>query len=156
MDKGDKRRVLELLAVVYDLHGKVLTEMACELWMEALEGCDASAVASAFRSHAKDPDAGRFLPKPADILGRMQTRVEDDALASWLTVLRAAQAGAATCNLSEPGQMALEALGGIMAVRHADESANGFLQRRYAEAFVGFSRRVEIERLSMNSVERLQ
>jgi hypothetical protein len=83
------QRLIQTLVGVYSFYDKQLTEFAIRVWLDALDGYDLDRVEQAFTQHLTDPDAGRWLPKPADIAGRLK---DDDgrpgADEAWAIALR--------------------------------------------------------------------
>jgi hypothetical protein len=63
------------------------------MWFRALQRFDLEAVRAAFDAHVADPQRGRFVPVPADLIAQMQQRSEDDgrprAEEAWAIALRA-------------------------------------------------------------------
>ncbi len=153
MNKTDHKRLIETVVGMYDLYGKEASEFALTTWVHALENCDIDPVCAAFMAHVRDPEAGRFLPRPADIIGRMQARTEDMGQVLWHSVLTHARAGNGACPLPEAGRRALEAIGGMSVVRRANESENGFLQKRFCDSFQAFTRHEVVEQVNVR-IER--
>lgn len=61
----------EMVTGVMELYGAALSPMAARIWWEALKAYDFAAVSAALSRHVQDPDAGRFAPKPADVIRAM-------------------------------------------------------------------------------------
>jgi hypothetical protein len=127
------------IAGLYAFYDRELSEFAIEVWADALAEFDQADVRSAIQAHIRDPDAGRWLPKPADLIRKLRGSTDDAAQLAWGRVLRAAQAGGGS--FDGPAGDALDSLGGMAVVRRADESQNGFMQRRFVDAFMAHSRR---------------
>jgi hypothetical protein len=98
-------------------------------------------VREAFQRHMRDPEAGRWLPKPADIIRQLKGNVNDQALIAWGEVIAAAKAGGA--RFGGAAQQALESMGGMGRIRSAQEAENGFLQRQFVAAFKAYATREE-------------
>jgi hypothetical protein len=62
------------------------------LWFRALAAHSLDEVRSGFDAHVRDPQRGRFVPTPADIIAQLQGLAEDDgrpgAEEAWAMVLR--------------------------------------------------------------------
>lgn len=75
-----------LMTGVHDFYGKDLSEFALSVWWEAMRPYDLSAVRDALSRHVVDPDAGQFMPKPADVVRAIGGRTIDAAQMAWSKV----------------------------------------------------------------------
>ena len=89
MQPTDHARFVELLRGVYDFYGRDVSEFTLEVWWEAVKHLDLAAIAQAFTQHCRNPDAGQFPPKPADIVRHLGGTTQDAALQAWAKVDRA-------------------------------------------------------------------
>lgn len=138
----DRNRLVQTLVGVYGFYDRELTEFALRIWLDALADRPIEDVERAFAAHLRDPQAGRFCPKPADILGQLLGSVEDAATMQWTLVLLAARSGGGfTADMTEATRQAVHSLGGWGAICRSDESQNGFLQRRFCDAYGAYARR---------------
>lgn len=135
-----RQRLVQTLVGVYGFYDRELTEFAIRIWSDALTGVGIDEVERAFSSHLRDQDGGRWLPKPADILRQLHGDVDDRATLAWSKVLSAA-CGRQTADFDEQTRAAVDAIGGMGLIRRADESQNGFLQKRFCDAFKALARR---------------
>lgn len=71
MEKSEKAQFGQYLTAVMELYGHALTPSAAAIWWSALESHSLDDVRSALSAHVKDPDRGRFAPKPADVIAQM-------------------------------------------------------------------------------------
>ena len=141
---NERQRLVQTLVGVYGFYDKELTEFAIRIWADSLAGVDPGTAEQAFTRHLRNPDAGRWLPKPADILRQLAGDVGDRALIAWGEVLQAAQAGGMLpISCSENTRNAVNAMGGMGVICRANESDNGFLQRRFVDAFKAYNHREE-------------
>jgi hypothetical protein len=147
--------ILPALIGVYEFYGKSLSDFAIGIWVDALKPFELTAVEAAFRAHMGDPAACQFLPKPGDIIGRLTVRSADHAQVEWAAVLTAARC-AGSVALSMPGRLALDAIGGMYAVRMCQETEVGWLCRRFVEAHQSAGRREAVASITMQPQERLQ
>jgi hypothetical protein len=60
-----------------------------DLYWSALQQFDLSAVRQAFDRHVKSPDAGQYMPKPADLIRMLGGTSQDTAMQAWAKVERA-------------------------------------------------------------------
>lgn len=66
-----------------------LSAVAISMWWNVMRPYDLPAVRQAFDRHMRNPDAGQFMPKPADVLRMMTGSTQDSALVAWSKVDRA-------------------------------------------------------------------
>lgn len=63
------------------------------LWFRSLQAHELAVVRSAFEAHVKDPQRGRFVPMPADVIAQIEGLASNDgrpgAEEAWATALRA-------------------------------------------------------------------
>lgn len=137
----DQKRLSTTLVGAYAFYGQELSPFALRVWADALDGLDAAVIDSAFSRHLRDTEAGRWCPKPADILRQIRGDIGDQALIAWGEVIAAAKAGGA--RFTGPAQQALDSIGGMGRVRLAREDENGFLQRQFVAAFKAYRAREE-------------
>lgn len=138
---NDSKRLATTLVGAYAFYDRELTDFAMRIWADALAGVDADTIDAAFARHLRNPDAGRFCPKPADILRQIHGDAEEQALVAWGQVISAAKSGGG--RFDGPTQNALESMGGMSRIRLASEHENGFLQREFVAAFKAYKTRDE-------------
>lgn len=142
MTDPDRPAFAALLADVLGFYGKATSPFAMRVWWEACKPFDLAAVSAAMTRHATDPKHGHFAPMPADVIRQLRGDADDAALLAWGEVLRVARAGGSgVTELPVATQQALQELGGIAVVQRAEEGENGFLQRRFVDAFQACRRR---------------
>lgn len=107
----------QLLATMNEIYDKPLTQQAQDIWWEMLKPYSADELAMAMQAHLKDPEAGRFAPKPADIIGKIEgtakqksISVEAQALAAWELVYKSVQRGTPYDSLQLDDKLALAAI----------------------------------------------
>ena len=66
----DKRAFAELLTGTAEIYGQSISKAGMSLWWLALEGYDDAQVSAAFSDHIKSA-SGKWMPKPADIIERI-------------------------------------------------------------------------------------
>jgi hypothetical protein len=89
MLNSDRGAFFTLLADVYAFYGKEFSEFAGNVWWSAMSAYDLKAVREALGRHCVNPDAGQYLPKPADVVRMLQGGTQDSALQAWAKVDRA-------------------------------------------------------------------
>ena len=151
------KRLIQTLVGVYGFYDKELTEFAIRVWGDACAEFDIEALEQAFARHLRDPEAGRWLPKPADIVRQIRGDSNDAALIAWGHVMeRARMGGGFGPGASEAERQAVYSLGGWSAICRADESQNGFLQRRFTDAFKAYRHREAVPALAQEVMRRIK
>ena len=89
MIESDRKEFFPLIAGVYAFYRQAFSDFAGGVWWEAMKPYDFDAVKQAMNRHAVNPDAGQFLPKPADVVRMLQGSTQDSALVAWAKVDRA-------------------------------------------------------------------
>ena len=132
----DKKVLIETLVGVYAFYDKELTEFAIRIWSDVLADKDIATVSAAFTHHLKDTGAGRFCPKPADILRHLNGDADAAAVLAWADVLDCVRYGGRGAEkIVGAARFAVDSLGGFSAIGRSDESDLGFIQKRFCEAF---------------------
>lgn len=72
MNANDKRNFGTMLSAIMDVYGHTASAAATGVWWSALERYSIEQVRSSLSAHVQDPVSGKFQPKPADIIGRLQ------------------------------------------------------------------------------------
>ncbi|MEE9452640.1 MAG: DUF6475 domain-containing protein [Gammaproteobacteria bacterium] len=79
----------ELMTGVAAICKQDLPKTVLELYWRALKRFDFADIERALQTHISDPDVGQFLPKPADIIRRLEGSGEDKAQRAWTKVMQA-------------------------------------------------------------------
>ena len=88
MSKPDKQRFAELLDDLGLIYDREVSVSLKRLYWEDLGAYPMDAIETACQSHRRDPDRGRFFPKPADLLARMGGQANHiPAEAAWSIAL---------------------------------------------------------------------
>jgi len=86
MQSDEYQQFRELMSGVHDFYGRDLSEFALSVWWGAMRPYDLGTVRDAMSRHVVDPDAGQFMPKPADIVRMVGGRSIDAAQTAWSKV----------------------------------------------------------------------
>lgn len=94
MREADFAPLCAMLDDVWGLKGQPLTGGQKAIFFKALAAHPLDAVRAGLDAHVKDPERGRFLPMPADIIAQILAKVANDgrpgADEAWAIALRAA------------------------------------------------------------------
>ena len=83
MDQNDKPPFLALLMTIAEYFRQPLGNDVSFLYWHTLKSLPWEAVKQAFVTHLQDPNAGRWMPKAADILKQLQGDVGRQAGVAW-------------------------------------------------------------------------
>ena len=78
MNSTDKASFATHILAIAEIYGKALSPAAIGIYWNALQGYPLAEVQRAIERHVQDAEAGRFFPKPADLIRYLQRRSEDD------------------------------------------------------------------------------
>lgn len=147
MQATDERRFDMLLEAVYAFYGKDLSEFTVSVWWNAMRPFDLHAVKDAFGRHAANPDTGRFLPFPADILALLGGgRSIDVAQAAWSKVNHALRSVGPYQSVAFDDALihrVLQDMGGWIALGYKSEHEWPFVAREFCERLRGYILRGE-------------
>lgn len=94
MNQSDYLQFVEIWTQACDLYGKPASDGAVNLAFAALDGYDIGDIRTALTAHVRDPDGGRFAPKPADVIRHIDGDPQSKALSAWSKAIDAiAKAG---------------------------------------------------------------
>lgn len=89
MTENDFAQFRKGVAGVYAFYEKDLSDFSLDLWWRAMKRYDLSAIIEGFNRHVINPEQGKWLPKPADIIKMLDGGTQDSALLAWAKVDRA-------------------------------------------------------------------
>ena len=136
----------DLLAGVFDLYGKPVSEFATQVWWEALRPYDLPAVRLAFSRHVQNPDTGQFVPKPADVIRMLGGTTQDSALRAWAKVDRAVRHVGTYASVAFDDPLihrVLHDMGGWVGLGTKTEDEWPFVAREFENRYRGYAMRNE-------------
>ncbi len=138
MNAADRTKFAEALAAVYALYRVELSQSVAAMWWRALEAYDVAPVLDALTRHARNPDTGQFLPKPADVVKMIEGSTADTALLAWAKVLQGLRAVGTYDSVVFDDPIihrVLEDLGGWVALGRQPEKDLPFFEKRFRDAY---------------------
>lgn len=144
MKREDFRRFGLALSACAELYGKTVSEGAMSLWWQVLERFEIDSVERAFRECVESPDGGQFMPRPADLVRRLEGTSADRSLIAWGKVLDAMQrVGAYRSVVFDDGAIhaAITDMGGWPAVCRSNADELQFTQKRFCDLHRAYSAR---------------
>ena len=92
----ERERFSSALMATFEIYDKQFSPIVIKVWFATLKQYSIDEVCRALTAHIKDPDAGQFLPKPADVVrnidGTKKAATADlvfIAQAAWLSIPKA-------------------------------------------------------------------
>jgi hypothetical protein len=91
MQAEDKERFRTIVMSVAELYDKTVSKNALMIWWLALKNFTIQQVEFGISCAVQDPDTGRFMPKPADVIRQIKARApkQKSPLEAWLIALNA-------------------------------------------------------------------
>lgn len=89
---AERPQFYAMLTGLFELYGKKASRELFALYYGALKAYDLSDLSRAANQHALDPDAGQFMPKPADFVRHIEGSKQTRSMRAWTTVDRAIRA----------------------------------------------------------------
>jgi hypothetical protein len=132
------------VAGVYAFYGKEVTGFALDVWWTALKGYDLAGIKDAFNRHLMNPDAGAFLPKPADIVRMLGGTTQDAALQAWAKVDKAVRCVGTYADVVFDDPLihgVIHDMGGWIAFGSKTEEDWPFIAREFENRFRGYRTR---------------
>ena len=74
MTDAEKKKFTAAVAGLAGFYGVELPKMSMAIYWDTLREHEFEALQEAIRCHIKDPEHGRFMPKPADIIRHLPGR----------------------------------------------------------------------------------
>lgn len=147
MRREDFRRFGLALSACAELYGRTVSEGAMSLWWQVLERFEIEAVERAFRQAVESPDSGQFMPRPADLVKRLEGTSADRSLIAWGKVLDAMQrVGAYRTVVFDDGAIhaAVSDMGGWPALCRSSADELPFTQKRFCDLHRAYSLRPDL------------
>ncbi len=142
MEMNDMKNFASLMATIGEIYAKTISETLIEIYWQILKPFAWTHVKEAVSHHIADPHTGQFIPKPSDIVGRIEGKNEEKALQAWLDVFSAIQRyGAYQSIIFEDKTIhaAIDAMGGwktLCASKTENMPTNARLFQKYYLSFL--------------------
>lgn len=85
MDDKEKPEFGARILAIGLLYEKQITKVVIDLYWTALRDLELAEIEKALQTHMRDPDKGRFMPKPADLRGHV-CKPEKTSIIAWSQV----------------------------------------------------------------------
>lgn len=136
-----------LISDVYAFYRQDSSTFAVKVWWQAMQPFDFTAVAEALNRHCVNPDAGQFMPKPADVVKMLQGSTQDAALAAWAKVDRAVRTVGTYRSVVFDDPLihrVLTEMGGWIEVGRKTEDEWPFVRNEFVNRYRGYRMRSEV------------
>ena len=146
MKQEDFQKFREGIEGVYTFYNKEISTFALDVWWNALRAYDLSAVIESFNRHLMNPDAGMWLPKPADIVKMFGGRTQDRALMAWSKVDRAVRSvgNYESVAFDDPViHRVIHEMGGWIGLGQKTEDDWPFVAKEFENRYRGYAMRSE-------------
>lgn len=143
----DREEFFLLIGDVYAFYGKDYSTFAGAVWWEAMKPFSLAAVKDALNRHCVNPDAGQFLPKPADVVRMLEGSTQDAGLVAWAKVDRAIRQIGTYRSVAFDDALihrVIADMGGWVALGTKSEDEWPFLRNEFVNRYRGFRGRSEI------------
>lgn len=144
MSEEDRKPFAEMIAGVYELYNRPLSESILEMWWTTMVRFDLASVREALGRHAMNPDAGMFIPKPADVVRELGGTSADASMLAWSKVVNAIKAIGTheSVTFDDPiVNRVLKDLGGWYWLGTQKESEMPFIEKRFRDAYRAWRQR---------------
>ena len=146
MIEDDRPMLATWLTGVAELYNRPIAHSSIAVWWNILKAFEGRDVDRAFKAHVADPDTGRFMPTPADIVGRIMGGSEAIAADAWTKVERGIRQAGSYATVAFDDCLihaTIEALGGWVRLCESKSDDLHFRRKDFIATYVGFRRRAE-------------
>lgn len=144
MVETDKQRFGEMLTTLMAVYRVEVSSGVLGVWFAALKGHELGAVHRAFGLHLRDPDAGRWAPTPAHVLGLIEGAPREQAQAAWVAVRAAVreQGPYRSVDLADSiTAQVVRDMGGYHALCEMRTDDVPFRERDFVDRYTSYARR---------------
>ena len=144
MIEDEKPLLATWLTGAAEVYDRPVSAAAMGIWWNILRHYEGRLVERAFKAHIADPDTGRRMPTPADIVGRIMGGSETAAAEAWAKVTSYSHPCGWSRNVVFDDPLihaCIATLGGWLALCETDREDLGYRRRDFVEAYKGFRQR---------------
>lgn len=88
-EKQRDEKFYELFTGIAEMYGKDPSPAVYEIWFNSLNRFEYDEISKAFSIYIQNPDSGKFMPKPADVIKIIEGSGIDSAFIAWSKVEKA-------------------------------------------------------------------
>lgn len=137
MNDSDRKVFFRSWAAAWEQCGRTVTDTQLRFAFKALEDLPLAEVQRGILQHSRDPDAGQFPPKPADIIRQIEGGTSGNATEAWGKVMLAIERHGPYARLvfDDPAIHAALQSVGWMGLMTASYDKLNFKQRDFEAAY---------------------
>jgi hypothetical protein len=128
----------QMLARIGTLYDKAITEPIIDIWDAVMSSVTDDDLRDALNRHVADPDAGRFMPKPADIIRQLSGTWAERGMMAWTVFERAfMRHGPYQPIVFEDKRIhaVIESMGGMGKITNASDRDWPFVAREFQQRY---------------------
>lgn len=147
MDENFEIKFQNIFATIAEMYDKNPSTFLFELWFSALDKFEIEAIDRAFSIHVQDPDNGKFMPKPADIIRIIEGTTKDSAYNAWSMVDKAiGRVGSYESVVFDNPiiHRVIQDMGGWIRICGTEEKEKPFMSAEFINRYKGFKASGEI------------
>ena len=116
-------QIATAITTISEVYERELSVAAVAIYVTTLQRFDPQLIVKALQRHVEDPDRGRFMPRPADIIGQLTPDGSATAFNASTDVLNVIHHNKAQANtISDPlAHQIVHAMGGWSVLRYGRE-----------------------------------
>lgn len=147
MTENDRKRFAMALTALAEYYGKTLSDGVISLYWDGLLSYDCDAIEKAMGAHIRNPDAGQWMPKVADIAKMLGGTTQDAAMVAWAKIDRALRhvGTYASVVFDDPLiHRVLHDMGGWVPLGAKTDDEWPFVAREFEQRYRGYRMRGEV------------
>ena len=142
MFEQDLARFAALMVGVGEVYGKPFTSAVIDIYWNVLKVYKFEDVKAAIKCHLENPDVGKYLPKPSDIIMAIDGSPQNQALLAWTKVVSAIR------NIGRYSSVAfddalihkvIEDMGGWIRFCDVDDKQLPFIAKEFCDRYRGYA-----------------
>lgn len=134
---------------IFAAYGKEAQPEDLKLWLNLLGDYDPLVIGEALKAHAKNPDGGKWIPRPADIIGLIEGKSADRASIAWTKVDKAIRSVGVYPSVvfDDPViHLVIEDMGGWIKLGNQTEKEWPFIARDFEKRYGEYANRPRLPR----------
>lgn len=158
MDANDKRIFADALIAMAEVYGKEITASLAMLYFDDLSEYPLAQVLSAFSAHRKDRDRGRWFPKVADLIDKLEGAADERGMVAWAALLPMLQDSARARSDDPITERVVKDLGGWLRLGHTSVDKLVWVEKEFVRRYQMYSEHganLQLENHGLNRIGKL-
>lgn len=148
MEPTDKRFFAQTLFGMAEIYEKKLNPAVAEIYFDDLRQWPLQEVLQALSDHRKDPERGRWFPKVADVVHKLQGTKRDAGVVAWAAVLPLLKNSRTAMSADPITERVVQDLGGWTRLAMTDQDKLTWVQKEFVERYEIYSQHGDVKQLS--------